>query len=146
MSCCGFLGTFCVFTVLIQLVCGVFRFLYQQIIGPMLYGDSLDFKKYGSWALVTGATDGIGKEYARSLAKRGINIILVSRTLSKLETVAKEIQEAFNVETIVIDVNYTSGQEIYDKIKQKNPRQRNWDFNQQRRHGIRYTRLLPVSS
>lgn len=119
MSCCGFFGTFCVFTVLVQLFCGVFRFLYQQIIGPALYGSSIDFKKYGKWALVTGATDGIGKEYARSLAKRGLNIILVSRTLSKLETVAKEIEEQFNVETMVIDVNFTSGLEIYDKIKEK---------------------------
>lgn len=119
MSCCGFFGTFCVFTVLVQLVFGVARFLYQQIFGPIFFGGSIDFKKYGSWALVTGATDGIGKEYARSFAKRGINIILVSRTLTKLETVAKEIEESFNVETLVIDVNYTSGVEIYEKIKQK---------------------------
>ncbi|KAG5669224.1 hypothetical protein PVAND_017116 [Polypedilum vanderplanki] len=119
MSCCGFISTFCVFVVSVQLICGVFRFLYQQFIGPLLNGKSTDFKKYGQWALVTGATDGIGKEYARSLAKRGLNIILVSRTLSKLETVAKEISEAFNVETAVIDVNFTSGPEIYDKIKEK---------------------------
>lgn len=41
--------------------------------------------------VVTGATDGIGKSYARLLAKQGINIILISRTQAKLETVAKEI-------------------------------------------------------
>lgn len=50
MTCCGFFGYFCVFTVLVQLYCGVFRFLYQQIIGPALYGSSIDFKKYGKWA------------------------------------------------------------------------------------------------
>lgn len=43
----------------------------------------------------------------------------MSRTLSKLEAVAKEIEESFNVETMVIDVNYTSGLEIYDKIKER---------------------------
>jgi 17beta-estradiol 17-dehydrogenase / very-long-chain 3-oxoacyl-CoA reductase len=48
-----------------------------------------------------------------------MNIVLVSRTLSKLQTVAKEIEEAFNVETAVIDVDFTSGPEIYDKIKKK---------------------------
>lgn len=50
-------------------------------------------------------------------AKRGLNVILVSRSLSKLETVAKEIRETFNVETKVIDVDFTSGPEIYNKIK-----------------------------
>ena len=44
---------------------------------------------------------------------------MVSRTLSKLETVAKEIEEQYNVQTMVIDVNFTSGLEIYDKIKDK---------------------------
>lgn len=43
----------------------------------------------------------------------------MSRTLSKLETVAKEIQEAFNVETAIIDVDFTSGPEIYEKIKDR---------------------------
>lgn len=41
--------------------------------------------------MVTGATDGIGKSYARQLAKQGFNIILISRTQAKLETVAAEI-------------------------------------------------------
>lgn len=53
------------------------------------------------------------------LAKRGLNIILVSRTLSKLEDVAKEISQTFNVQTQVIAVNFTSGTEIYDQIKQQ---------------------------
>lgn len=118
MSCCGFLGSFCVFVVLIQLVCGVFRWIYGNVIGPR-FGKSVDFKSYGKWALVTGATDGIGKEYARSLAQRGMNIILVSRTLTKLQTVAKEIEETFNVETAIIDVDFTSGPEIYDKVKDR---------------------------
>ena len=48
-----------------------------------------------------------------------MNIILVSRTLSKLQTVAKEIEETFNVETAVIDVDFTSGPEIYNKIKER---------------------------
>jgi len=48
-----------------------------------------------------------------------LNIILVSRTLSKLEKVAKEISETYNVETSVIDVDFKSGPEIYEKIKQR---------------------------
>jgi 17beta-estradiol 17-dehydrogenase / very-long-chain 3-oxoacyl-CoA reductase len=48
-----------------------------------------------------------------------MKIILVSRTLSKLEKVAKEIKDSYRVETAVIDVDFTSGPEIYDKIKDR---------------------------
>jgi len=119
MSCCyEFIQTFSVIVVSIQLVFGVFRWIYGNVIGPNFL-EPTNLRQYGNWALVTGATDGIGKQYARSLAKRGLNIILVSRTLSKLEDVAKEISETFNVQTQVIAVNFTSGPEIYDQIKQQ---------------------------
>lgn len=41
--------------------------------------------------MVTGSTDGIGKEYAKQLAQRGINIVLIARNESKLIDVSKEI-------------------------------------------------------
>lgn len=41
--------------------------------------------------VVTGSTDGIGKQYARELARRGLNIVLVSRSQQKLEATAKEL-------------------------------------------------------
>ena len=43
-------------------------------------------KRYGkgSWALITGATDGLGKEMALELASLGFNIVLVSRNKDKL--------------------------------------------------------------
>jgi NADP-dependent 3-hydroxy acid dehydrogenase YdfG len=40
---------------------------------------------------VTGASDGIGKAYCIELAKRGFNVMLISRTKSKLDEVAKEL-------------------------------------------------------
>jgi 17beta-estradiol 17-dehydrogenase / very-long-chain 3-oxoacyl-CoA reductase len=54
----------------------------------------LQLRKYGpkgSWAVITGASDGIGKEFALQLAAKGFNIVLVSRTASKLDTLAAEI-------------------------------------------------------
>jgi len=50
--------------------------------------------RYGedSWAVITGSTDGIGKAAAIYLARQGFNIVLVSRTLAKLQTVAKEVE------------------------------------------------------
>lgn len=53
-------------------------------------------KKFGGkWALVTGSTDGIGQAYAMALAKSNMNIILVSRTQSKLDLTASQIVERY---------------------------------------------------
>ena len=52
-----------------------------------------DLKKLGSWAVVTGATDGIGKAYAEALARQGLSIVLISRTEAKLQAVKKEIDD-----------------------------------------------------
>ncbi len=41
--------------------------------------------------VVTGATDGIGKEYAKQLARRGFNLLLISRTEARLQETATEI-------------------------------------------------------
>lgn len=49
MSCCGAFGSFCVFVVLMQLVCGVFRWLYGNVLGPR-FGKSIDLKSFGKWA------------------------------------------------------------------------------------------------
>uniref|UniRef100_A0A8D0TYR5 Very-long-chain 3-oxoacyl-CoA reductase n=1 Tax=Sus scrofa TaxID=9823 RepID=A0A8D0TYR5_PIG len=45
----------------------------------------------GEWAVVTGGTDGIGKSYAEELAKRGMKIVLISRSQDKLDQVSSEI-------------------------------------------------------
>jgi len=75
-------------------------------------------EKYGPWAIVTGATDGIGKEYARELACSGINIILMSRSIDKLTRVAQEIEAEFNVETVVVQVDFSAGRSIFEKISE----------------------------
>lgn len=66
----------------------------------------------GSWAVVTGATDGIGKAAALYLAKQGFNLVLMSRTLSKLEACAKECEEhatkhGKKIKTKVIQLDFT---------------------------------------
>lgn len=47
----------------------------------------------GSWAVVTGSTDGIGKAVALELAERGFNLVLISRSMEKLNATAREVQE-----------------------------------------------------
>ncbi|XP_017726994.1 PREDICTED: testosterone 17-beta-dehydrogenase 3 isoform X4 [Rhinopithecus bieti] len=48
-------------------------------------------RSMGQWAVITGAGDGIGKAYSFELAKRGLDVVLISRTLEKLEAIATEI-------------------------------------------------------
>lgn len=64
-------------------------------------------KAYGSWAIVTGCTDGIGKAIAKELAKKKINVILVSRTQAKLEEFGKELESKYSVQTksVAIDLS-----------------------------------------
>jgi 17beta-estradiol 17-dehydrogenase / very-long-chain 3-oxoacyl-CoA reductase len=51
----------------------------------------------GKWAVVTGATDGIGKALAMELASKGMDIMLISRTLSRLQSTQREIQAEHDV-------------------------------------------------
>ncbi|XP_055385848.1 inactive hydroxysteroid dehydrogenase-like protein 1 isoform X2 [Condylostylus longicornis] len=76
-------------------------------------------EKFGSWAIVTGATDGIGKEYSRELAKRGINVILISRSSEKLVKTASEIEQEFKVKTKWIQADFSEGKKTFKHIKEK---------------------------
>ncbi|XP_055920438.1 inactive hydroxysteroid dehydrogenase-like protein 1 [Eupeodes corollae] len=76
-------------------------------------------EKYGKWAVITGSTDGIGKEYAKELAKRGINVVLISRTEKKLVDVGKEIESEFKVKTKYIVADFAKGREVYEHIQKE---------------------------
>ncbi|KAK9249032.1 hypothetical protein V1506DRAFT_138038 [Lipomyces tetrasporus] len=60
------------------------------------------------WAVITGASDGMGKGYAREPAHRGFNVVLHGRNLTNLDSVKKELSEEFanvNFRTIVVDAS-----------------------------------------
>lgn len=83
----------------------VFISMYKLFLRP-----GKDIVKFGKWAVITGATDGIGKAYAVALAKKGVSIVLISRTESKLLDVKKEIddQQHPDVEVRIVVCDYST--------------------------------------
>jgi len=58
--------------------------------------------KYGPWALITGASAGIGAEFARQIAARGVNVALVARRRERLEALGAELEAQFGIRTLSI--------------------------------------------
>lgn len=88
---------------------------WKKLIAPSL-GFGIDLRTQGKWAVVTGATDGLGKAFARALAQKGLDIVLVSRSMSKLKDVAAEIEREYRVDTRVVQADLTEGQVVYAEI------------------------------
>ncbi|PNJ29767.1 HSDL1 isoform 4 [Pongo abelii] len=68
----------------ITVICDFYSLIRLHFI-PRLGSRADLIKQYGRWAVVSGATDGIGRAYAEELASRGLNIILISRNEEKLQ-------------------------------------------------------------
>ena len=56
----------------------------------------------GSWAVVTGASDGLGKLYALELAREGLNIVVMGRNKERTEAAAKFISDETGVKTMTL--------------------------------------------
>lgn len=60
---------------------------------------------FGPWAMVTGASSGIGKEFARLLAARGLNLILVARRLAVLEKTGRQLNQEFGIDFRAVGID-----------------------------------------
>ena len=72
------------------------------------------------WALVTGASSGLGADFARILASMGCHLVLVARRQERLEALKKEISADFGVSVKVISMDLSlseSPQQLYDQLK-----------------------------
>lgn len=67
-------------------------------------------EKYGAYALITGASGGLGEQFAKQLAEKGLNLILSARTKEKLETLAKEIRTKYSVQVVVIPADFSNSE------------------------------------
>src|SRR5580693_1957097 len=72
-------------------------------------GDNVTFAdKYGPWALVAGASDGVGAAFAEGLAERGLNVVLLARRQAVLDEVAAGIADRSGVETRTLAIDLAS--------------------------------------
>ncbi|CAH1790147.1 unnamed protein product [Owenia fusiformis] len=104
--------------VTVNVFCRLWLFAKAFILSP-IFGLGVKFDHYGKWAVVTGCTDGIGKEFALQLAKRGLDIVLISRSPDKLADVSLEIESTYKVKTKTVVADFTRGVDLYDEIKQQ---------------------------
>ncbi|XP_048357675.1 very-long-chain 3-oxoacyl-CoA reductase-B-like [Sphaerodactylus townsendi] len=109
------LGAFTILWLFLQIALVVGRGVRLYVLSEKWKG--VDVASYGPWAVVTGATAGIGKAFAHELAKRGLNVVLISRSLDKLKQTAAEIEQQHGRSTRVIRTDFTGGSEIYEPIR-----------------------------
>jgi short-subunit dehydrogenase len=67
-------------------------------------------KRYGRWAVITGASAGIGLEFARALAARGVSCVLAARRGERLAAVAEELKKSHGVDARVVEVDLASAE------------------------------------
>lgn len=79
-------------------------------------------KRVQSTALITGPTSGIGEALARLFARRGHDLVLVARSVDRLEAQAAELAAAYGVHCHVIPMDLTraaAAEEIFDQLRAK---------------------------
>ncbi len=64
-------------------------------------------ERYGPWALITGASSGLGAEFVRQLAAKGLNCALVARRRNRMEALVEDLRQTHAVQTRVIPVDLT---------------------------------------
>merc|ERR1712241_510455 len=74
-------------------------------------------EEYGLWAVVTGCSKGIGLCYAKELAKKGMNLVLIARKAELLNKIASEIHTQYGVKVEVIIADFGKGAIIYKDIE-----------------------------
>jgi uncharacterized protein len=62
-------------------------------------------ERYGPWAIVTGASSGIGEALARELSAEGISVVLVARRRERLEGLARELREKHGTDSLVVELD-----------------------------------------
>uniref|UniRef100_A0A915PYX3 Uncharacterized protein n=1 Tax=Setaria digitata TaxID=48799 RepID=A0A915PYX3_9BILA len=105
LSTASVIGCIYVFYTAYRLMLTIYNLLY-----PFFLAKPRDLHKLAGakWAVITGATDGIGKGYAFELARKGFSILLISRTQSRLDEVKAQIEKETSSEVRTIAFDFSS--------------------------------------
>ncbi len=68
----------------------------------------LDTHTFGPWAMITGASSGIGEEFARQLAASGLHLVLIARRLWALEALGSDLARTFGIQYRAVGLDLTT--------------------------------------
>ena len=74
-------------------------------------------EKYGPWAIVTGASSGIGVEFAKQLAEMGLNLVLIARRIENMEQLGAELKTKYGIDYKAVELDLTD--EGFYKVVEK---------------------------
>jgi short-subunit dehydrogenase len=77
-------------------------------------------ERYGPWAVVAGASAGIGAAYADQLAARGLNLVLIARRLDLLDALSLSLAARYSVETLCLPVDLASpgaARQVFESVR-----------------------------
>lgn len=72
---------------------------------------------YGPWALITGASSGIGLELATHLAEAGLNVLLHGRRALELQRISHELKERFKVQTEIVSADLSADDGVQELLQ-----------------------------
>jgi len=69
-------------------------------------------QQYGPWAVVTGASEGIGRAFAEKLAEQGFHLVLVARREAVLESLSQTLHDRYRIQTEVIAADLSKAEDV----------------------------------
>ena len=90
---------------------------FKTFILPILWPSRHFTKEYGSWAIITGCTRGIGYCYARELAAKNMNLILIGRNADQLALMKDKFQTDFGIRVEIVLADFSLGTSVYRDIE-----------------------------